>query len=41
MALPAAIEDGLRPSPLITWYQDGTTTPENLTGQRDGYDSCA
>lgn len=32
MALPDAVEDGRRPSPLITWYQNGTTTPEVLTG---------
>lgn len=32
MALPDAVQDGLRPSPLITWLQDGTTTPEVLTG---------
>ena len=32
MALPDAVEDGLRPSPLITWYQSGTATPEVLTG---------
>lgn len=32
MALPMAIKGGTRPSPLITWYQDNTTTPETLTG---------
>lgn len=32
MSLPDAIAGGRRPSLLVTWYQEGTTTPENLTG---------
>lgn len=32
MSLGTWVEGALRPSPLITWYQDGTETPEDLTG---------
>jgi hypothetical protein len=31
MAMPNAVQGGTRPSLLITWLQDGTTTPEVLT----------
>lgn len=32
MALPSRPAGARRPSLSITWYRDGTTTPEDLTG---------
>lgn len=32
MALPQWVAGALRPSMSITWYREGTTTPETLTG---------
>lgn len=31
-SLPRWVEGAERPSLLITWYREGTTTPEDLTG---------
>jgi hypothetical protein len=30
--LPAWVQGARNPSPLITWLQNGTTTPQDLTG---------
>jgi hypothetical protein len=32
MSMPNAVQGGIRPSPLLIWYQEDSTEPESLLG---------